>query len=181
MKIIDIFDDQRLLSFHYEGEKENEYDRLMEFWTDVNLVREYAKKNGITEKTTLNKFVNEINNNAEYVQDWLDDIENGKGNLEDFFEPLDNAEARKVEKLFKNQCVITKQKGKRYVLRVYAVRIDIDTYLVTGGAIKWSGKMDGHDDTRNELSKFTEAINYLSENGVFDKNSLIDLQNEDKY
>ena len=179
MKIIDIFDDQRLLSFHYEGEKENEFDRLMEFWTDLNLVREYAKENGITEKSKLNHFVKEINNNAEFIQDWLDEIEDGEGNLEDFFEPLDSKEKRKVEKLYREECVITKQKGKRYVLRIYALRIDLDTYLITGGAIKWSDKMDGHVDTRNELTKFTDAINYLSENGIFDKDSLIDLQNED--
>ena len=120
-----------------------------------------------------------INNNAEFIQDWLDEIEDGEGNLEDFFEPLDSKEKRKVEKLYREECVITKQKGKRYVLRIYALRIDLDTYLITGGAIKWSDKMDGHVDTRNELTKFTDAINYLSENGIFDKDSLIDLQNED--
>ena len=181
MKIVDIFGDQRLLSFHYQGETDNEFDRLMDFWTSVNEIREYAKKNGITEKNELNKFVKSINKNAEYIQDWLDEIENGEGNLEDFFEPLDNNEKHKEEKLYREECVITKQKGKRYVLRIYALRIDLNTYLITGGAVKWSEKMQEHDDTNNELTKFTEAINYLSDNGVFDKDSLIDLKNEDEY
>lgn len=181
MKIVDIFADQRLFSFQYEGEKENEFDKVMEFWTDVNLVREYGKVNGITDKSKLNQFVNAINYNAEYLEDWLDDIKNGKDALDEFFEPLDSKEKRKEEKLYRAECVITKQKAKRYVLRIYALRIDLDTYIITGGAIKWSEKMDGHDDTKKELIKFEEAIIYLDDNGVFDKDSLIDLKNEEEY
>ena len=46
MKIVNIFAEQ-LYAFHYQGEAENEYDRLIEDWTDVSYLRNYAKQNNI--------------------------------------------------------------------------------------------------------------------------------------
>lgn len=178
MKIIDIFDDQRLLSFHYSGETDNEYDRLMEEWTDVSKIREYAKREGITEKNKINYFIEKINNNAEIIQDWMYEIEQGNDQLDNYFEPIDNKESRKEEKLYRQQYIITKQKGKQNILRIYALRIDLDTYIITGGAIKRSQTMQQHPDTAKELEKLETACKYLIENEVFDKDSLIDLQDE---
>jgi hypothetical protein len=52
MKIVTIFADQ-LYAFHYMGEAENEYDRLMEQWTDVSYLRAYAKQNKIADVTNF--------------------------------------------------------------------------------------------------------------------------------
>lgn len=175
MEIIDIFDNERLLSFRYNGEKKNEYDRLMDFWTNVYEVRKYGKANGITDRNKLDDFVKKIGENAEYIQDLLDDIENGEGQLQEYFEPLDGKESIKML----NQTAITKQKGKRYILRIYALRIDEDTFIITGGAIKQSEKMDGHIDTKKELVKLEKAVQYFIDNDVFDTDSLKDFRNED--
>lgn len=43
---ISIFADQ-LFAFHYDGETYNEYDRLMELWTDINYLKKYAHDNGV--------------------------------------------------------------------------------------------------------------------------------------
>jgi len=181
MKIIDIFDDQRLLSFQYEGEQDNEFDRLIDFWTDTGRIHEYAKKNGVIGALNLIRFVIRINDSAEFIEDWLSEIEKGEGCLDDYFKPLDIKEKQKEQKLYYQDCVITKQKGRKNNLRIYALRIDFDTYLITGGAIKWTQKMQEHADTNEELIKLKKAVDYLTENGVFDKESLIDLQNENEY
>lgn len=41
MKIVSIFA-ERLFSFHYENEDSNEYERLLDIWTDVSYLMDYA-------------------------------------------------------------------------------------------------------------------------------------------
>ena len=166
------------MAVHYPNEKDNEYDRLLEFWTNVEALRKYGKENDLNNEA-LDEFIEKVNNNAEYIEDWLDNIEENRGSLDSFFEPLSQSERRK-DTYFYTQAVqvLTQQKAKRFVLRIYAIRIDVNTYLITGGAIKWSQKMQDHPDTKRELEKLQHVLNFITQQGVFDTESLIDLQNE---
>lgn len=56
MKIICIFADH-LFAFHYDNYGDNEYDRLMELWTEVEYLKNYAKQNNIND---INSFINDI-------------------------------------------------------------------------------------------------------------------------
>jgi len=56
MKIICIFADH-LFAFHYDKYVDNEYDRLMELWSDVEYLKNYAKQNNIND---INSFINDI-------------------------------------------------------------------------------------------------------------------------
>lgn len=67
MKIVRIFADQ-LFAFQYEGEVDNEYDRLMELWTDMTFLKKYAQDNGI--KDIMN-FARNILKDAEQIQDFF--------------------------------------------------------------------------------------------------------------
>ena len=42
MKIVRIFGN-RLYTFQYEGEEDNEYDRLMDLWTDPVYLRDFLQ------------------------------------------------------------------------------------------------------------------------------------------
>jgi hypothetical protein len=173
MKIVDIFAEQ-LFSFVYktsEGEyDENEDDRLMDLWTDVSYLRNYAKLNKVS---NVNQFVNDRLRDAENIEDLLDElIEDGKP-LEYYFRPLyDNEIDLKILSL---------QKGKvssRDGLRLYAIRIDYNCFIITGGAIKMSQTMQEHPDTLNELLKIKKAQNYLKDNFVIDDDSFYEFKNE---
>jgi hypothetical protein len=160
MKIVHIFANH-LFAFHYPGQADNEYDRLMELWTDVAALKAYAEENRITD---VMKFVNEILENAERIQDFLEDINQNKEPFGMYFEPLQNSERTKI-------LAFQKGKIKRNRLRFYAIKIDDNCFAITGGAIKLSQKMQDHPDTDNELKKLANARAYLNKNGVLNEDS----------
>lgn len=173
MKIVAIFADQ-LFSFVYRNKDTdawnlNEYDRLMELWTDVEFLRKYAKINGVKNPS---KFSRERLANAEEIQDLLEDITTQQKPLEFYFRPLnDNETGIKILSL---------QKGKiKYNgLRLYAIKIDENCFVITGGVIKMSHKMKHHPDSREELKKINQAKNFLQENDIIDKDSFFEFINE---
>ena len=164
MKIISIFAD-KLFAFHYDNEVDNEYDRLMELWTDVSFLRNYAKENSID---NVNSFVNDILQNAEKIQDFLENLDQNNQPYGFYFEPIQDSERNKL---------LSFQKGKikKNRLRYYAIKLDKNCFVITGGAIKMSQIMQGHPDTVNELKKMKIARAYLNENGVFDEDSFYEL------
>lgn len=47
MKIIRIFADV-LFAFHYDNKVSNEYERLMDLWTDVAFLKQFAENNVVS-------------------------------------------------------------------------------------------------------------------------------------
>lgn len=92
MKIICIFA-ENLFAFHYHNEVDNEYNRLMELWTDVTYLRNYATKNNID---NIYGFINEILENAEQIQDLLENISKIQESYSIYFQPLQNSERNKL-------------------------------------------------------------------------------------
>ncbi|MFN3782305.1 MAG: hypothetical protein ACK4R6_00180 [Spirosomataceae bacterium] len=164
MKIVCIFADQ-LFACHYEGEEDNEYDRLMELWTDVEFLSNYAKENNIPD---VRKFVMNVLQGVEQIQNLLEEINQNKKPFTTYFEPLQYSEINRV---------ISLQKGKirKNILRLYAIKLDDTCFLLTGGAIKMSQTMQGHPDTNRELEKLKQVRAYLKDNGVFDEDSFFEL------
>lgn len=167
MKIITIFTDH-LFAFHYSNEIDNEYDRLMNLWTDVAYLYAYARRNKIK---NVNGFIKDILQDAEQIQDFLDDIHQNKQPYGFYFEPLQESEKKK-------KFPFQKGKIRQNQLRLYAIKIDDNCFVITGGAIKMSQKMQDHPDTANELIKLTNARVYLNKNGVFDQDSFFELSSE---
>lgn len=168
MKIVTIFVNQ-LFAFHYDNEVDNEYDRLMDLWTNTNYLQAYAKKNKVAD---VCGFINDILQDAEQIQDFLDKIHQNNQLYGFYFGPLQESERKKK--------ILPFQKGKirKNQLRLYALKLDDNCFVITGGAIKMSQKMEKHPDTANELKKLINARNYLNQNGVFDEDSFFELLNE---
>lgn len=87
--------------------------------------------------------------------------------LDVLFQPLDD--------MITNPHNVSKTKSKSSWLRIYAIKIDENRYLVTGGAIKLTLSMQDHPITKNELIKLEKARNYLVEKGVIDSDSYQDM------
>jgi hypothetical protein len=64
-------------------------------------------------------------------------------------------------------------------LRIYAIRLEANVYIVTGGAIKLTHLMQDKEHTVLELEKLNKCKAFLKLNGVFDKESFVDLNKED--
>ncbi len=97
---------------------------------------------------------------------------NKNAKLEEFFRPLNNQEYQ-IRKL-------AGQKGRKNYLRIYAIKIDDNCFLVTGGAIKFTQFMGERDHTTAELDKIKKYRNYLITENVFDITSFNDFLTENK-
>ena len=64
-------------------------------------------------------------------------------------------------------------------LRVYAIRLEKNVFVVTGGAIKLTRTMQERAHTQQELTKLNQCRQYLMDSGVFDADSFISMIEED--
>lgn len=172
MKFVPIFAD-RLYACQYEGNLDNEYDRLMQLWNDMEYVRNFLKENArdLPKGKTVNQMALKIFDNSSFIDDTLISIsENPNRLLDEFFQPLYNHEY--------NVGYLSLQKGKEQYLRLYAIRIDSDCFLITGGAIKLTHLMKDRKHTQDELVKLEKVKDYLKSAGIFDEDSFYEFLTE---
>ncbi len=86
--------------------------------------------------------------------------------LEEVFRPLDNLQ-------FQNE-ILGKNKAKVSWLRLYALRVDRNIYIVTGGAIKLTQLMQEREHTNHELEKIDSCREYLMSQGIVDVDGVIE-------
>ena len=163
MKIIRIFA-ENLFSFKFEDEALNEYERLLEMWNDPEYLAEFAERNKLYLKgCSLEEFVECVLDDALTLEQTLKQY---AYSLNRFFQPLDNNEIlARLLSLQKRRC--------RY-LRLYAIKIDDNMFVVTGGAIKLTRTMSEHPDTVIELIKMSQCKEYLKSVGIFDEYSFFE-------
>jgi hypothetical protein len=176
MKIVDIFAsnknrEEQLFSVIYPNENgdygESEFKRLLDLWTNVEYLRDYAISNKIK---NVNQFVRSRLRDAERIEDLIDEIFEQNEPLDRYFKQLWNLETGVKQ--------LSKRKGKtsgKDGLRIYAIKIDKNCFLITGGAIKMSQKNDDHPDTKNEMKKIDQVKQFLQAQDVFDETSFYEL------
>lgn len=100
-----------------------------------------------------------------------------ESDLDKIFRPLNNM--RTSELMLGKE----KAKGKRVThrswLRLYALKLEKNIYLITGGAIKLTFTMQERSHTLKELEKMEMVRNHLIDNGVTDLEGFIDFLNQD--
>ncbi len=99
-------------------------------------------------------------------------------NLDELFKPLDITDTRSWE--------LSREKARNWNrsrhaswLRIYAIRLEPNVYVVTGGAIKLTRTMQEREHTRIQLEKLNRCKSFLKANGVFDQDSFVELYNGD--
>ena len=86
-------------------------------------------------------------------------------NLQLIFVPLHEKPKMSIPSFEETKALIeNKTQFPKPILRIYAVRINKNTFVVTGGAIKITKKMQDHVDTLEELEKFETVKNFLKLN-----------------
>lgn len=182
MKIVTIFAN-KLYAIQYKDQQLNEYKRVIEFWSDPELVEAFlvSNKDDIPEGVTIFKALNFIQEESDLIHDQLEEIINNPSkSLDQFFAPLNNYEYQEHE--------LSQRKGKADVgrtkyLRLYAIRIESNKYVITGGAIKLplQHMMDERSHTEQELKNLIRIKDYLKANGVFDNDSFYEFLIEQKH
>lgn len=169
MKIVTIFAD-RLYAFHFKGEKFNELKRLLTLWNNTEYLYQFVTKNKahLPKEVSLDALIFQLIQDANEIDEILQKISiHPKKKLESFFKPLDNKEYRTVQ--------LSKQKGRKNYLRLYAIKIDSNCFVITGGAIKFHHLNKDEKHTQSEMDKIDKCRNFLKDNGVVDTESFYEL------
>lgn len=172
MKIVRIFGDQ-LFTFHFNDEKMNELQRLLTLWNDTAYLYKFVTENrlDVPKDEPIPSLVLQLNENANEIDDILNEISSdSRRSLDEFFKPLDNKEYHIVE--------LSKQKGRKNYLRLFAIRIDTNCFIITGGAIKFHHLNKDRLHTHKEMQKIDRCRDYLKNNNVFDSDSFYEFLNE---
>ncbi len=176
MKIVRIFG-EHLFAIKYSGETKDEFSRLFELWQDPEYLEEFFEThksdlhNGFWSCETIEEAIFETFDYAQYFEKQLIDLSdqneadqiNGLGKI---FSPLYNSQT--------NILPLNKSKARKTWLRLYALRIDRNAYIITGGAIKLTQKMQDSEHTMIELRKIDRCRNYLIKLGIVDKDGVIE-------
>ncbi len=175
MKIVSIFG-AKLFAFHFKGEANDEFNRVLDEWNDPDWIIWFLKENAgdLPPGKDIEDFANEIMEAATQLDETIWHLSTDKGkSLDGFFKPLSNNEYRADVEL-------SLKKGRETYLRIYAIKIESNCYVVTGGAIKLTLRMEERTHTAQELIKLDRGRAFLKENGVFDAESFFEFLNEEQ-
>ncbi|MFM9839198.1 MAG: hypothetical protein ACKVOQ_13090 [Cyclobacteriaceae bacterium] len=160
----------RLLAFHYEDSETDEFERLFDSWQDPVFLQvffienEDDLKSGFFGSITIKDAILYTKQEAKRFENRIREFStNNNKSLDHLFKPLSiNGEKVKFEK--------SKAYGDRQDswLRIYAIKIEPGCYIITGGAIKLTQRMDDRAHTKNELKKLKRCTDFLREQGVTD-------------
>jgi hypothetical protein len=182
MKLIPIFVNKEtgegLYSIRYVKGLD-EYSKLLNQWNDIEFIENYFHENRsflsseyfqsyqMTIDMAIDRVLDEADALASLIYDFVNSGFKKKGkNLQMIFKPLHN----KQYEVPKHQATKAKIEDKRKfpgpLLRIYGIRIDRNTFVITGGAIKLTRLMEEHTDTKRELEKISIVKSFLSKNGI---------------
>ena len=160
------------VSSFFEDEKignVDEFERNFELWSNPMYLYDYFERNQVYLRVKFWRAFS-IEDAARITKQKAFEFQKllteNNTNIETLFQPLDNRTIHFTE--------LIKGKSKYDWLRLYAIKIDSNRFLITGGAIKLTYKMEDHESTRDELKKLEKTKNYLVELGVIDGDSFDD-------
>lgn len=170
----------RLWAVRYDNEEDNVLYTLFEQWNDVAWLYNFFKEN----RADLNGFY-KISDILVAVEDTINDcgkLENmfldipADVDLDNFFRPLDNFRTSEIL-LGKEKARPKRLKGHSSWLRIYAVKLEHGIFVITGGAIKLTFKMQDREHTKEELRKMEQVRNYLLNENIIDNESFTEFVN----
>ncbi len=160
----------------------NELALLFDTWNDMEYLMQFFIDNFCDLKEMFH-----IERISDAIEDTLDDAEQLErlildipftDNLDELFKPLGTMDMS-VRELTREKARNWDRIGHASWLRIYAIRLEENVFVITGGAIKLTRTMQERPHTQEQLDKLNRCRQYLITNGVFDADSFIDLRKED--
>lgn len=180
MTFDDITEDGRLWAVRYDGENDNALYKLFEQWSDVAWLREFFKNNwqdltSYFKITDVNQAIMTTIEDNDRLQAIIMDI-SSEANLDELFRPLENFRTHDVL-LGKEKAKFKRNNTYTSWLRIYAIKLTTGVYIITGGAIKLTLKMDEREHTREELRKLEFVRSFLLNENIIDDDSFVEYIN----
>jgi len=181
MKILPIFvkknKQEGLFSILLPNEIESELDKCLTQWMSTEYLFNFFTKNegdlnnGYYGKNiSISQAVSSTREEAFNLFEKLSalatsEADEDKQTLSIAFQPLRDGNFTQKE--------LQEEKAKTKVnlrcLRIYAIKISPNTYIVTGGSIKLVGEMDKRKHLKQEKQKLYEIRDFLIDNGIIDQ------------
>ena len=163
-------------------EEVDELTMLFRKWNNAEFLFDFFVKNfedlkGYFKIERIDKAIEDTFEDAEALEELILEFPYTE-NLDELFKPLGMTDTRLSE--------LTREKARNWDreqhaswLRVYAIRLEPNVYVVTGGTIKLTRTMQEREHTLLELEKLDRCKAYLKSNGIFDQDSFVDFINEE--
>ncbi len=172
-----ILENGTLWAVRYDKDKENALERVLSQWSDAEWLAVFFMQN-IDDLISYFKITN-IEDAIYQTMEDRDDMAcvimdiSPDANLDKFFRPLDNNRT--------GEMVLGKEKGRpnrQSWLRLYAIKLNVGIYIITGGAIKLTRTMQEREHTLTELERMEKVRNFLLNEHFFDDESFEDYRKE---
>ncbi len=180
VRIIDNYN--HLWAVKSQDKEDDEITDLFNKWNNVEFLINFFTENIDDLKEyfhieRLSQAINDTLDDADALEELIFEFPYTE-NLDELFKPLDITDTRASE--------LSREKARNWDrerhaswLRVYAIRLEPNIYVITGGAIKLTRTMQERTHTQTELEKLNHCKAYLRAHGVFDKDSFVELTNEE--
>lgn len=182
MNFVRIFEPEVfLLSAIFDDDRGDEFNRIFEQWTDIEFLDNFFNKNkedlklDTWKRITVDQAIIETSKEARAFQRKIGDLKD-KSPVEiiqffsNLFKPLDNQQSR-FDYLDKKKAYGLRSPSW---LRIYALKVGEDMYIITGGAIKLTATMSERRHTLEELDKLARCRQFLMDEGILDKDGMTD-------
>lgn len=171
--------------FEEAYEKPNEFRRLFNNWSDPEYLEAFFQKhktdlqrefyNFISIEDAINQTIEE---SLELEEKLIEVAENGKendfNNLQNLFKPLNKKENGIIRIPLYQESKVYGACHKSW-LRIYAIRIEKNVYIITGGAIKLTEDMNNREHLLLELNKLKRVRQFLIDIEIIDNDSIIEF------
>ena len=172
-----ILDDGRLWAVRFDKDNQNALQKVLSQWSDAGWLADFFTQNiddliSYFKITSVEDAIYQTMEERDELACIILDI-SPEANLDHFFRPLDNSRI--------SDMLLGKEKGRlnrRSWLRLYAIKLSVGIYIITGGAIKLTRTMQEREHTLQELEKMEKVRNFLIQEHVFDEDSFTDYQKE---
>lgn len=173
--------EESLYSIKYKGNTRDEFTKLFELWNDIAYLENFFEANkylleGKYWKVSVEDAIFSTLKQANALEQKLINIaESGKTDryetLSTLFKPLHDSTI-KIESFEKNKA---KSGFSENWLRIYAIRIAPNFFVITGGAIKLTRTMNEVDYLLEELKKLEVVQSFLKNDENIDDFSIFEL------
>lgn len=180
MTFDDITGDGRLWAVRYDGMEDNVLYTLFDQWNDVMWLHNFFKENWqdmqrYFKLTSINEAIRDTLEDSERLEKIIMDISSDM-NLDKLFRPLENYRTSDML-LGKEKAKIKRTMRHSSWLRIYAIKLADGVYIVTGGAIKLTFKMEESENTRKELENLEKVRTFLLNENIIDNDGFAEYVN----
>lgn len=172
-----ILENGRLWAVRYDKDNVNALERVLSQWSDAEWLADFFMQNiddliSYFKITNIEDAIYQTMEDRDEMACVIMDI-SPEANLDRFFRPLDNNRT--------SEMILGKEKdrpNRQSWLRLYAIKLNVGIYIITGGAIKLTRTIQEREHTLIELERMEKVRNFLLNEHVFDEESFEDYRKE---